>query len=78
MLITDTQAAVGGEYSSGEWESGGAEEATDWAAAAGQLTAGCKCIAIYSYEAANEDELAFLENEELECVHGMLGIAVNE
>lgn len=27
-------------------------------------------MAIYSYEAANEDELAFVENEELECVHG--------
>ncbi|OQR67541.1 FCH and double SH3 domains protein 2-like [Tropilaelaps mercedesae] len=67
-----SSAAGGGEYSSGEWENAGTDERADggdWAAAAGQLTAGCRCVAIYSYEAANEDELAFVENEELECVH---------
>ncbi|XP_022673034.1 F-BAR and double SH3 domains protein 1-like [Varroa destructor] len=63
---------AGTEYPSGEWESAGAIEGadgSDWATVTDQLSAGCRCMAIYSYEAANEDELAFVENEELECVH---------
>ncbi|XP_028967534.1 protein nervous wreck [Galendromus occidentalis] len=56
------------DYSSGAWnQQEEAQDSGDWSSA--QLSAGCRCVAIYTYEAANEDELSFVENEELECVH---------